>query len=91
MHEQIFAFQQNHSNSCDILFVFDVTSHSISLTQLDSIEAADCDDYVNYSTALLDDDDEVELTDLIETRFAMGETPSTSSSNFDYMYLLIKI
>ena len=89
LHEQIMCFKNQAQNDCDTLVVFEVDDDFISVTQVEDIDVADPDDYVNYSWIILDQDSGCELDSLILNRFVGGEYDTSQSTDKNYYYLLI--
>jgi hypothetical protein len=90
LHEQILAFQGKHINShkWEILVVYETSESWISVTTIDCLDCADEDDYVNYSTILIDDENGCPLESLLMNRFISGIYDEITSIN-KYKYLLI--
>lgn len=94
LHEQIEAFQRVNPNNSDILIVTTVTENWNSVQPFYDIDVADTDDYINYSTLILDTDPDTgsacDLNDIIKNRFVSGDPEgSQTSKSSRYMYVVI--
>ena len=95
LHEQILAFQSVNKNKSDILIVDTVTEEWNGVSCFYDLDILDDEDYVNYSTLLLDTDPETtvaqDLEDIIKNRFLSGDPDDcqTIGSLKKYMYVLI--
>jgi hypothetical protein len=88
LHEQITAFT-NQNNKCDLLTVFECDSLPL-VAAFQELDVADTDDYVNYSFALLDDDESDTLQSVMENRCGLPTTSTNVSSESRYRLLLTK-
>lgn len=90
LHEQIEAFQRVNQNGADLLIVFETDEDYVSITRLRELDLADCDDYINYSTMLIDQESGGELESLLLHRFVSGDSEATQSNGSNkYMYVII--
>lgn len=92
LHEQISAFENHVTNNSDILFVTKTNKNYIDVAQFEELDLADCDDYINYSTAIISKETD-SLESILVNRFGCDEyidESISSSSDIDLMYLLIK-
>lgn len=88
LHEQIHSWR--HEKHTSDMFI--VNTKNLDVSELEDIEVADYDDYVNYSVALLGEDLGT-LSQILENRLgpAVDKNSSftTSVSGNEYQYLLI--
>lgn len=92
LHEQIMTFKNQAQHKCDTLVIFDVDDDYVSVTQVEELDITDTDDYINYSTLILDQEAGGELESLLLNRFVSGEPEATQTKGqkySNYMYILI--
>lgn len=89
LHEQILIFG-NNNNNCDTLILNSYGDNNMCVTTLDDFEVTDREDYVNYSVALLNEDN-TNLSDVLENRFDKNNNSIKKISSLSrYNLLLIK-
>lgn len=94
LHEQIEAFKHINKNKSDILIVDTVTEKWNSCAPLYDIDFADTDDYINYSTLILNTNPDTgtscDLDDIIKNRFVSGDPEGNQKNGCKkHMYILI--
>ncbi len=90
LHEQIMSFQHKHTNShkWEILVVYETSENWVSVTTINDLDFADEDDYINYSSIVIDEECGGPLESLLLNRFVSGRCDEISNIN-KYKYLLI--
>ena len=93
LHDQIQAFKSTSSNKCD-LFVINYVhegSKEIGYGDIDEIDCADPDDYVNYSVVLFNTNDDAQIGQLgatLEDRLGFNTSTPSRINKSRYKYLL---
>lgn len=89
LHEQIDIWNGHQQNKCDLLIVSYVDNEcdEINISEFDSLDFANEDDYVNYSVGMLNDIVGT-LKSILSNRLDFKPS-SDSNENSEYAYLLI--